>query len=84
MNWNEHGVQANSMVDSWNIEGLSLPTDGQSAIASDGQWLYVHCAAGLLKLGSGYGGTKKVRKVARIWVPFVHAYFFLCRVWCMM
>ena len=60
VNWSEHGVQANSMVDSWNVEGLTLPTDGHSAIASDGQWLYVHCAAGLLKLGSGYGGTKKV------------------------
>ena len=60
MNWSEHGVQASSMVDSWKIEDLILPSDGQSAIASDGQWLYVHCAAGLLKLGSGYGGTRKV------------------------
>ena len=48
------------MVDSWKIEDLILPSDGQSAIASDGQWLYVHCAASLLKLGSGYGGTRKV------------------------
>ena len=48
------------MVDSWKIDGLILPNDGHSAIASDGQWLYIHCAAGLLKLGSGYGGTRKV------------------------
>ena len=60
MNWSEHGVQASSMVDSWKIDDLILPSDSQSAIASDGQWLYVHCAAGLLKLGSGYGGTRKV------------------------
>ena len=48
------------MVDSWKIDDLLLPIDSHSAIASDGQWLYIHCAAGLLKLGSGYGGTRKV------------------------
>ena len=58
MNWREHGIQASSTVDSWKVEDLMLSSDGRPAITSDGQWLYVHCAAGLLKLGSGYGGTK--------------------------
>ena len=70
MNWSEHGVQASSMVDSWKIEDLVLPSDGRSAIASDGQWLYVHCAAGLLKLGSGYGGTRKVCVVHQLFLLY--------------
>ena len=36
VDWSEHDVQASSMVDSWKIEDLLLPSDGQSAIASDG------------------------------------------------
>ena len=35
-------------------------TDGHSAIASDGRFLYIHNVAGLHKVGSGYGGTVKV------------------------
>ena len=35
-------------------------TDGHSAIASDGRFLYIHNGAGLHKVGSGYGGTVKV------------------------
>ena len=36
-------------------------TDGHSAIASDGRFLYIHNVVGLHKVGSGYGGTVKVR-----------------------
>ena len=40
-------------------QDLLLPSDGQSVIASDAHWLYIHHAFNL-QLGSGYGGTGKV------------------------
>ena len=52
-----------SLVEQWSI---SLPSDSvtpsstKAAIASDGQYLYVHGPFGLLKVGSGYSNTKKV------------------------
>ena len=63
MNWSKHGIQASSMIDCWKTEQLILHSDGQSSITNDDQWLYVHCATSLLKLGStsGYGGSRNVQ-----------------------
>ena len=67
--WSSQGVPAKSLVEQWSI---SLPdgsavspdkADEVAAIASDGQYLYVHGPFGLLKVGSGYSNTKKVRMV---------------------
>ena len=63
--WSSQGVPVKSLVEQWSI---SLPSDSaassaktnKAAIASDGQYLYVHGPFGLLKVGSGYGNTKKV------------------------
>jgi E3 ubiquitin-protein ligase MYCBP2 len=64
--WSSQGVPVKSLVEQWSI---SLPTDSgtpptteanKAAIASDGQYLYVHGPFGLLKVGSGYSNTKKV------------------------
>ena len=68
-NWNCQGVPAKSIVELW---PLNHPTGGEggegrgeegtraAALASDGQYLYLHGSFGLLKVGSGYGNTKKV------------------------
>lgn len=65
--WSSQGVPVKSLVEQWSI---SLPSDSvrpsstikadKAAIASDGQYLYVHGPFGLLKVGSGYSNTKKV------------------------
>ena len=56
-NWNSHGVLAKSLVESWTLKPAG---EGGVAMASDGQYLYVHGPFGLCKVGSGYGNTKKV------------------------
>ena len=38
-----------------------LEKTSASAIASDGRHLFIHNGSGLHKVGSGYGGTIKVR-----------------------
>lgn len=65
--WSTQGVPAKSQVEQWPIllpDSLPTPSDKDdsrvAAIASDGQYLYVHGHFGLLKVGSGYGDTKKV------------------------
>ena len=57
-NWNSHGVLAKSLVESWPLELAVGAKEG--SVASDGQYLYIHGPFGLLKVGSGYGNTKKV------------------------
>ncbi len=37
----------------------------QPAIASNGKYLFVHCAAGLMKVGTGNGGTERGKVYAR-------------------
>ena len=74
-NWLEKGVPAKSLVEGWTInlpleEGKGEEGGGGGggergermggAVASDGQYLYVHGPFGLAKVGSGYGNTKKV------------------------
>ncbi|XP_046683725.1 E3 ubiquitin-protein ligase MYCBP2 isoform X4 [Homalodisca vitripennis] len=55
--WITHGVPKTAKLSSFK---LKLPGDGQGgnkAMASDGQYLYVHSSRGLFKFGSGYSGT---------------------------
>nr|CAH7734761.1 unnamed protein product [Callosobruchus chinensis] len=60
--WITHGVPATSKIESFH---LNLPHDLQNvnlkvkALACDGQYLYLFTSKGLLKVGSGYGGTVK-------------------------
>ena len=56
-NWNSQGILRKSLVEQWPLE-----MDGSevAALASDGQYLYVHGGFGLIRVGSGYGNTKKV------------------------
>ena len=67
--WSTQGVPVKSLAEEWSIslpDGLptTTPSDKEdsevAAIAGDGQYLYVHGPFGLLKVGSGYGDTKKV------------------------
>ena len=63
--WMSQGIPSSCLVEQWPVslpEGSSLSPDKASevAIASDGQYLYVHGPFGLLKVGSGYANTKKV------------------------
>ena len=61
--WSSQGVPVKSLVEQWSISlpGDSVtPSSTKAAIASDGQYLYVHGPFGLLKVGSGYSNTKKV------------------------
>lgn len=68
--WLTHGVPYNSEIDYFQVR---VPSDIQSAIiglkslASDGQYLYLFSTKGLLKIGSGYGGT--VKGHVYIWKP---------------
>ena len=75
--WSSQGVPAKSLIEQWSI---SLPNDspvppakaGEAAIAGDGQYLYVHGPFGLLKVGSGYGNTKKVGVCVCVCVQNMH------------
>lgn len=59
-NWFEQGVTAASFMESWPLEGGEGVEDGGAALASDGQFLYLHGQFGLRKIGSGYSNTRKV------------------------
>ncbi|XP_043461333.1 E3 ubiquitin-protein ligase MYCBP2 isoform X1 [Leptopilina heterotoma] len=58
--WITYGVPKNSKV---NTSALKLPNDMNNVIlngksfVSDGKYLYLHTNQGLIKIGSGYGGT---------------------------
>ena len=64
--WSCQGVPVKSLVEQWSISlpgsdsAASSAKANKAAIASDGQYLYVHGSFGLLKVGSGYSNTKKV------------------------
>ena len=63
--WIHHGVTNKSLVDSWPLASSfvqAIDRDSPAAaIATDSKFLYIHGSFGLLKIGSGYGSTKKVR-----------------------
>lgn len=60
--WITHGILYNSVIDTYHVK---MPTDIQNSIlvpksmASDGQFLYIFSNRGLVKIGTGYGGTLK-------------------------
>ncbi|KAJ9574765.1 hypothetical protein L9F63_008079, partial [Diploptera punctata] len=60
--WITHGVPKNSRIDSFRVK-MSTEMHNASvrakSLASDGQFLYLYTSKGLLKVGSGYGGTIK-------------------------
>lgn len=68
--WLTHGVPSSSLIDSF---GLKLPNEiahtsmKLKSLATDGAYLYLFTSKGLLKLGSGYGGTIKGHVAA--WKP---------------
>jgi E3 ubiquitin-protein ligase MYCBP2 len=61
--WLGQGVPAKSIIDQWTLsESLTEAIDrssSASSITSNGCFLFVHGAFGLLKVGSGYGNTVK-------------------------
>ncbi|XP_024084698.1 E3 ubiquitin-protein ligase MYCBP2 isoform X3 [Cimex lectularius] len=61
--WITHGIPKSALLAQHEIyakpELSSDYTIVDKAIASDGLYLYVHTSIGLLKMGSGYGGTLK-------------------------
>ena len=61
--WYDKGVPGKSLVEEWRLDlpaGKEGGEEGGMAVASDGQYLYVHGPFGLAKVGSGYGNTQKV------------------------
>ncbi len=70
INWNVQGVLSKSLVERWPLDVASGETKAApSALASDGQYLYLHGSFGLVKVGSGYGNTKKVSaSLCRVWL----------------
>lgn len=65
--WTNQGVPARSMIESWPLQLNSDPkntsNDGsvRPCITGDGRYLYLHGSCGLLKIGTGYGNTERVR-----------------------
>ncbi|KAJ8975749.1 hypothetical protein NQ317_015371, partial [Molorchus minor] len=68
--WITHGVPSNSIIDHFVVR---LPAEIHNvqlklkSLACDGQYLYLFTSKGLLKIGSGYGGTLKGHIV--MWKP---------------
>lgn len=58
--WITHGVPKSSKI---NMATLKLPNEMSNVVlngrsfVSDGKYLYLHTSRGLLKIGSGHGGT---------------------------
>ena len=80
-NWNNQGVPAKSRVEVWSLNHpISSEEEegrrGATALASDGQFLYFHGPFGLLKAGSGYGNTKRVRPSSCGVFSALHVFFF--------
>lgn len=68
--WLTHGVPVMALVDSFHIK---LPNEFSNdsvklkSLASNGQYLYIYTSKGLLKVGTGYGGT--VKGHVAVWKP---------------
>ncbi|KAG5884565.1 hypothetical protein JTB14_006591 [Gonioctena quinquepunctata] len=68
--WITHGVPATSKIESFSVK---LPNEllnhhmKMKSLTCDGQYLYLYTSRGLLKIGSGYGGTIKGHVV--LWKP---------------
>ena len=64
-NWANQGVPSKSLMETWSLSS-DIPSVGgsgcvQPSIAGDGSHLYLQGSCGLLKIGSGYGNTERVR-----------------------
>ncbi|XP_033631426.1 E3 ubiquitin-protein ligase MYCBP2-like isoform X2 [Asterias rubens] len=59
--WLTSGIPNQSQLDSWQVKEIEIDAccDNNSAIASDGSYLYIHTGTGLYKIGSGYSSTIK-------------------------
>lgn len=68
--WLTHGVPATSLTDSFRIK---LPNEFSNvsvklkSLATNGEFLYLFTTKGLLKVGSGYGGT--IKGHVALWKP---------------
>ena len=63
--WFRRGVPQSSLIEQWSLTpslgpAVSPESSFVGSIASDGHFLYLHGAFGLVKVGSGYGNTNKV------------------------
>lgn len=68
--WLTHGVPVTSLIDSFRIKLPNEFCNGSvkvKSLATNGQYLYLYTSKGLLKVGSGYGGTVKGHVAA--WKP---------------
>lgn len=68
--WLTHGVPATSLIDTFNLKlpkELSDISLKLKSLATNGEYLYLFTSRGLLKVGSGYGGTVKGHVAA--WKP---------------
>lgn len=64
-NWTTQGVPSKSRIESWPLPLPPTISEGMAgssvpSLAGDGQYLYIHGAFGLIKVGTGYKNTIKV------------------------
>lgn len=64
--WIVQGVPSKSLVESWPLSysesgAKSSSHNAMGSLTGDGRYLYVHGSFGLVKVGTGYGRTIKVR-----------------------
>ena len=61
--WTTQGVSSKSRIETWPLglpENSQVPDGKNASLAGDGRYLYLHGSFGLIKIGTGYGNTKKV------------------------
>ena len=67
IDWTSQGVPSKSQIEAWPLSfPLDLKDGGEEiepSLVGDGRYLYVHGKFGLMKVGTGYGNTKKVRVI---------------------
>ncbi len=84
-----HGITASTQVESWPLplpKGCGITENSFVSVAGDGSYLYFHGPFGLLKVGSGYANTKKV-KLLLYWLCAQLCYVFSIKIafifpWC--
>ena len=65
VDWTTQGVPSKSCMETWPLsleaEGVEKTSTVTPSLTGDSQYLYTHGSFGLVKLGTGYGNTIKVR-----------------------
>ncbi len=65
VDWTNQGVPSKSCMETWPLpldpEGTKESSTVTPSLTGDGQFLYMHGSFGLVKLGTGYRSTIKVR-----------------------